>query len=255
MSTISLDRERPFKPLDSADEENRGNTILTLEPPDGTNMDGPDSSIIDVDSRCSRGELMTVTLGIKPNDRVDTTRDAFVYTGVRALIQWGIGGTHFEALLDFLHGAQLSIAAENIRVAARYIKRSRPWNPDVDEEAPSYQVSAGLSYGANSRNSNGARLTELIQLETAASTQDVEIPPYATALTILPVNGAQINASVFGRGTAYNVDYQARSPVTNVNQYNVENTFPLFNGSRFVRLSNATGDEEVFGFLIFDLDL
>jgi len=248
------------RPLAGQEDLNRGDSVALSPPPGDIVTSGKDTSIIEVRSRCAEGEVINIVLGIElegqSNVSQDSVENALVYPSVRALIDWGIGGTKFRAECDYLLGTQLSIAAENIRVGARYLKNSPPWQPVAEAQAPTFRCAAAFSYGASGRNSNSARLTELVQVETPQSPPvRIQIPQYAISFTILPVDDSIVQADVFGFGTSYFVRYNVGVPISNVGQHNVENTFPIFNGARFIEITNQNEEGPLYAFVIFGLAL
>jgi hypothetical protein len=250
-------------PLDGLKPLNRGNSIV-LTPPTA-NIDpavGVDHTVCAAQSQCDvTAQVIGVMLGIELEGQSNLSQDslqaAFVYPSVRAIVDWGIGGTSFRAELDYLQGTQLSICAENIRIGAKYMKNTLPWNQSVETNAPSFRVSAGFGYNGIGRNSNPARLTELVQIEQQNDTQIVQIPQFAVSMTALVVDGG-MSAQVYGFGSSYSIAWDpiGENQAVNDVQYNVENAFPLFNGARYVEVTNISDQgSPLIAFIIFGLSL
>lgn len=244
-------------PLDRAPDPNRGNSGGDLVCP------GKQTTVVEVKSYSAPGYMLSVVLGIQavaPKcDHVKIAcahEDVFVLPMVRACISWGIGNASFEAECDYLNGTQVSVAAENIRVDARYLQFTRPWiKGDGLQVQPTYRVSAGFAYSSVGRNSNSARLTELAQIETPGESCIISIPDFAISMTILPVDASSVRADVFGFGRLYKTQYNVTGPLSNVGQNNVENALPLFNGAKFVEVTNTNQAGPAFAFVVFGLAL
>jgi hypothetical protein len=206
-------------------------------------VDDPTSALAVVETRTDgvgRAELIGVQLGIRleKGRPADYKTDAlFVLPSVVASLKWGIGSVEFAAECDWMHGTQIGLLAENVAVAARYVKNTRPWAPEESEVQPSFLVSAGVAYGTMPRNSSGARLTKIAQLENTNDTIDFPIPPFAISFTVIPFFGAAVAVSVRSFGL-YAADYAIATPLSNAGQHNVENSFPLFNGAEFLTVQN-----------------
>lgn len=250
------------RPLAGQADLSRGNSLI-LEPPTADIVTtGKDSTIIEVRSRCAEGEIINIMLGLELNKQSNTSQanvvDEAIYPSVRALLRWGCGGVKFTAECDFLLGTQLAIPAENISVGARYLKNTIPWDPVSDATYPTFVVSATAAYGGIGRNSNPARFTELVQIEDPAGVSRIQIPQFAISYSVLPVANGLVDVSQVGFGTSYNVDYHlseaATVPLRNTNR-NVENSVPIFNGARFLDVTNRNSEGPLFAFVIFGLAL
>ena len=253
-------------PLDCQGPSNRGSG-LTVAPPVGSfdsagQVVGPTQSIVRVQGG-DVGGLMSVTLGLKLNANSVSPPgfdEVNIFTApiVRAVIQFGSGTVKNTVVADWNNGTVLSIAAEDVTVAAQYIRQTRPWNPidhtlDVD---PTFNLTAMLGYQSVGHNSNPARLTYLVQLENSADTpnQEIEIPEFAQSFTVIPITDADMVVQLRTWSAGYRWNYDIASPLTNVGQDNVENTFPIPNGARFLRVENP-GVDEFFCWVIFGLSL
>lgn len=242
---------------------NRGNSIV-LKPPAGDIAVGPDTSIIEVRTQCGGAQVINCMLGLELEGQSNLSQSsleesAFVYPSVRATLKWGIGGTSFSAECDYMMGTQLSICAENFRVGAKYMKNTRPWAPESEPLAPNFRCSAGVGYNNTARNSNPARLTELVQIPLGGDPIFVQIPQFALSMTSYSVVG-EMRVEIIGFGGNYNVVYTTDlgegTPVNNNGQYNVENAVPFFNGARFLKCSNNNVEpSDTIAFIIFGLSL
>jgi hypothetical protein len=207
-----------------------------------------------------------VVLGIELEGQSNLSQasleNSFVYPSVRAVIDWGIGGTSYSAELDYLLGTQICVCAETIRVGAKYMKNTLPWAPVTEQHAPRFRVSAAFAYGGNGHNSNPARLTELVQVDPngqfVQNTQTIQIPQYAVSMTALVVSGEFI-ADVFGFGSNYAVrwiPYAAGNPPIDDTMRVTENSFPLFSGARYITVTNASAEGVgLIAFIIFGMAL
>lgn len=204
----------------------------------------------------------------------ETTPDAFagpcsdhalVLPAPRALLQWGLGGVRFHAECDFLNGTVIGLVAETIRVCAVYhVFRGHAHHGHGQAHAhggqhcplPDFKVSAGFGYHCRSHNSNSARLTELVQVEPGKGCR-IQIPPFALSFTVLPVEGAPalIPLTVFGFCGGFKVPYEVKAPLGSFGQHDVENSFPLFNGARYVEIENPSDTDAMSAFVVFGLSL
>lgn len=233
-------------PLFGQSEQNKGHSIL-LSPGQVP------TTVLKMKSGVVSGQLMSVTLGLRPDNAEPEPESLYVLPSIRARIEWGMGGISVKAKCDFLHGTVLNISAENIQIVAEYIINKLPGEENQDLKCyPAYWVSAGLSYGGAGVNSNPARLTELVQQTEVGVPARIVIPNYAISFSVLPISG-NVSLKVFGFGSNYSVDYNVTAPLTNSGQHNTENAFPLFNGAQFIEL---TGPNPVnLAFIVFGLVL
>lgn len=246
-------------PLAEASAGSRGSGA-ELPPPASNAYDsvygkviGRSVGLVDVDTgACQSGATIAVVLGLEVSSAQNTLRTGFIYPHVRAEIEFGIGTVNFKAYADWINGTVLSVPAENINVSAQYIKQTNPTEPDTTTEYPTYRVSAGLAYAGAGHNSNPARLTELVQIETQGGFQQFEIPAFAISWTL--VSPVDTTVNVVGQGDEYDLEYEIAGPPTNAGQHDVENSFPIPNGTRFIQVFNS-GAEPLTAFLIFGLAL
>lgn len=255
-----LDVIQANRPLVDQAASNRG-AIIEVDPPPDTVLNGETvTRICEVRTTCAQGELLSVTLdqSIRGGAEATTAFDVadFVWPNVRARIMWGSGNGSFQAECDFLNGTQLSIAAESICVDAVYRKVTMAAADVESWAAAPINARVAYAYGNVGRNSNPARLTELVELPGGTGNiANVLIPPFATSFTLLPVaNNTDLTARVFGFGSSLFVDYDTVGTLSNTGQYNVENAFPLFNGARYIQINDGTSDPG-YVFVVFGLAL
>lgn len=234
------------RPLTNRPDRNRGGIVNGIRPNDVVTIvqsTAPDC--------CERipGETIAVTLNVElsreDNESECQLEDDCFLAMLRARITWGSGGATFSAECDWLNGTQLCIPTENIRVDCTYLPRSLSClEPECGgrraRKAPKFDVGALLNYGGRHHNSNSARFTEIACVPEAGGSTRIPIPPYAISFIVVPVGTASqtVRADVYGFGSACRVRYLVNGPLTNAGQVNVESAFPLFNGARFVEISN-----------------
>jgi hypothetical protein len=248
-------------PLDSTLSTHRGSSGIVLEPPEDCCRKGPWTPVFELPGRPNAvtSYLLGVALGLKTiGPCCDKPRKGFLHTAVRARICWGTGDAKFEAELDWLCGTQIAVGGENLGVSARYEIEVPPGDEGLIgcPELPTYQLSAGTFYGASGRNSNSARFTELVQIETPGKSQTIPIPDFALSFNVQIV-GPQTGALVelLPCGTGYAVPFEIVAPATNVGQHDMESAFPKPNGMRFLRVTNTGAAGPLFAFVIFGLAL
>jgi hypothetical protein len=117
-------------------------------------------------------------------------------------------------------------------------------------------MSCGVTfgYGALGGNSNGARLTHVVFVDEPGDKKRIQIPPYAKSWTGIVMNGSTGCAvSGFGFGAGLRANYALTSPLSNVGQQTSENAFPVFNGERFLEVTNTNQAGPLAVVLIFGL--
>lgn len=251
-------------PLAGLVDANRG-ASADLCPP----LDGCRHSVVSVlDTRtwtgCVTARDLIVTLGRRRSRQkdgpppIDDLEGQFVLPRITALLQWGIGGSaNEEAEVDWQHGTQLTIGAQNVIVQARYDVIT-PDGVSFDPcDLPAFTVNAGISRGTIGVNSNPARLTRVAQVTTPGDTVRFEIPNFALSFSVLVLGENEQSALVeqVAFGTAYRTGHAFTSPTSNVDQYNVENAVPLWNGAEFLDVTNTNEAGSLTAFVIFGLAL
>jgi hypothetical protein len=213
---------------------------------------------------CVVAEALVITLGRKPlrltaGPATPPEIAGLIMPRIRAQVKWGVGGSAaLEALVDWQHGTQITISAEYVEISAIYDVVTEPWDPATLDpcDLPSYDVAAGVGYGSISVNSNPARLTEIVQLQTPASAPvDISIPPFATSFTVYTMGGteeATIQQLAFGVG--FNTTH-VFGPGTDPTQYLVENAIPIWNGAELLRVTNTSDSGPLHAFIVFGLAL
>lgn len=257
---MSLPDFRPLTP--QADDSRRGDR-KTLTP---DRKKGEPLLIASYDVTCVRGELIGIALESHAVDKRgkpcrqalrDDETDSFILPAVRARVEWGIGGASFLAFCDFRLGTQIAVVAENVRVCAEYVTHRCCFEnmPDPKKcDLPCFSLAAGFGYGYHGHNSNSARFTDLVCLEPGEK-KLVPIPPFASSLTVQPINNGNCDVSVVGFCTTPKVIYEVRTPLTNMNQNNIENALPLYNGAESLIVENKNPAGPLAAFVIFGLAL
>lgn len=255
-----LDVIQANRPLVDQAASNRGAVIQIDPPPDDVLNGSTVTRICEIRSTCAQGELLSVTLDQSIRGGSEDTTDFdvadLVWPNVRARLSWGSGNGIFQAECDFLNGTQLSIAAESLSIDAVYRKVTMGAAAASTWTAAPLNARAAIAYGNVGRNSNPARLTELVEFPGGVgNVANVLIPPFATSFTLLPVaNNSDLSARVFGFGSSLFVDYDVTPTLSNTGQYDVENAFPLFNGARYIQINDGTTDAG-YVFVVFALAL
>jgi hypothetical protein len=246
-------------PLDGQETQSLG-SAMDLAPPEGDipaegQLIGEAAPLLQVRSDCVGGHLIAVTLGIElasESAGLPVVDDA-VYSAVRAKIEWGVGDAHYEAEVDWQNGTQLSISAENIELAAIYVKATDPAAPADDPVFPTYRLNASFSYGNVGRNSNPARLTELVQITEVDGTARIEIPKFAISYTVIADRLTTYDTRQIGYSTVYGAEF-SKTTVENNTLPATENIMPIANGMRFIDITN-TNAGPMSAFVIFGLAL
>lgn len=262
-----VDVSRPLAPVPPA---NRGATKV-IDPPfslaAGNTLASTRAPVVDLRSwaGCATPEALIVSLGrsaVRTPNGPTAPPDVpgFILPRIRAHVRWGVGGSaSFEALVDWQHGTQLTIGAEYVQVEAIYDVVTEPWAFPTDFDPcdlPVYNLAAGVSYGSVAVNSNPARLTEIVQIETPGAPETIiAIPPFATSFTAFTHSDVEI-ASVrqVGFGTSYATEHQFSAP-TDPTDYCVEDAIPIWNGAETLRISNLSDGGPLHLFIVFGLTL
>ena len=215
---------------------------------------GDSETIVSVANRCIVGESIAVVVGLEDvEDPTCCITDAHVHAMIRGHVSWGLGCVRFHAWFDWLHGTQLTLVAEQIDVTAHYLVVSPPWLPCPDVCLPPLRVSAGLGYGCVGK---GARLTELAQVETPGQSVLVDVPPFASHVTIQPACGQSAEVRLFDCGKAYAPCFTYVGGGSEaIEESGIGQQIPIPNGVRFVEVFNRNEAGPLTAFVIFGLTL
>jgi hypothetical protein len=226
-----------FRPLAGLQANNRGNSqeVSARESPtticDTTQHAGPDA------------ETLVVTLGLELlNQSNENGLPATMALDVKALINWGIGGANYTALVDWEQGTAFTVCASFIRVSAIY-KDTVPGLPDL-------LLSASFGYGFTGRKGIGAKFTQDLGILAAGATSGfVQIPQFATAFTIVsqdlvaaPLGFVSAPASMIvsshnaGPGVGRQTAFQYVSGSNLADQ--LDDQYSLFNSARWIEVRN-----------------
>lgn len=234
-----------YSPLVGVGDSNRGAT-RTIFP-------GGIESIQAVDSRVeyAPGEAIALTLDIRLHDKDNEsdcpiTEDCFLPM-VRALIDWGSGGTRISAECDWLLGTTIVVPAENVQITAVYREGCC-----VKSCGPAFDVSVLANIGTRGSNSNPARLTEMVCITRPNEKKRIQIPQHALSFSVLPIGPEPqvIPVDVFGFGSGCRVRYNVVGPLSNLGQHNTENAFPVYNGARYLEFTNPSPEVVPFRALV-----
>jgi len=250
---------QPFNPLGPLAENigTRGASGGDIGPPDES------TTVLRMAAHESVATILEVTLGLKQvsgkvfeEDKKTWADQGDVHVMVRGRATWGIDGASFDAKFDWMNGTRLSIGAEFLQIEAEYVL-CHPKGVTVERsKLPRFSPAVGLAYGGIGRNSNPARYTDWVYLSEIGDFKDIPVPAFATSVTVLPNGSSQAQVEIIGVGSSGAVSLTATGPLANVNQYNVENAVPLFNGARRVRIRNTnTEDLPLTAYVIFGLAL
>lgn len=253
--------DETIRPMSGLDEMSRGNQIV-ISPPSEDIGETPPRPVVQMRSRGADAELLNICLGIElaDYDNEDDSHFGPILPYIRCALNWGIGGASFNAYCDWMQGTQLSIPANFVSVSAVYVKIQDEFNQQ-SFTPPNFRVAAGLSYGNTGRISSPARYTQVVQLGTGANgtSRDVtvQIPPFATSVTMLPTQQAATQIRVRGATAStqfFDTTHTLQTPLSN-QQYNVENAIPLFGGARYIEVTNLNVDGEACVLLVYSLAL
>lgn len=262
------------RPMAHVSDASRG-SVTTLSPPAEV-LSLPDpkkrKEVVRLVQGCVEGELLCVTCGITvvssgPSLGVSPfTEGVYAMPMIRGSIIFGEGDAAQFAEFDWLHGTQLSVGTDTAEVSAQYLRYTLPWDPVAPEDIPvppTFKLACGFAYGNVGRNSNPARLTEVVQIEDTSgvgATVRVPVPPFAVSVIFLPTATAMVDMNPIARltmvayGTGYGVPINIVQIPSNAGQYNVENAFPIPNGVQAIEVTNTSASILV-GFLVFGLSL
>lgn len=225
------------RPLVTASDNNRGSCVHV----------GPDHindlvTIVDVTTPCPGvAEPIQITLAVDVDaGSAADCLDAFVLPQIRALITWGVGGTYFQAEVDFLNGTLISLSAETIKVQAFYKLVTVP-EGCCPECLPTFRVKAALGYGCISR----AQLTEIVVLSGEGDCERVEIPPFARSVSVMTSDGEPVDVDVVGFGTCFRTGCRVKACG--------EDHIPIWNGAKFVEVRSRTDHQPITVALVFEL--
>ena len=248
------------RPLETIDDGRRGRSFVL----DSTCRGDRRVVAIDWNSACPRAELIGIVLSIQRKP-AQPCCPPFLGDGpdrfpmVRAHIDWGVGGAAFHAMCDFIHGTQIGVIAEGLRVCAEYLVMGSFDDEDEEEDRklcclPSYNIGVGSGYHVRGHNSNSARLTEFVEVEPDG-VGCVQIPPFAISFIVQPVRDVPVSVDVVSDCGGTPVRYDVATPLSNT-KYGVENAVPLYNGAQALIIRNPNGPATTLkAFVIFGLAL
>ena len=225
------------RPFAGVPENNRGQSVL-LEPVTHDNF----LPVIETKHGGEDAEMMTIALGYEIVNPL-SGGDHFNLFDIKAQIQWGIGGTTQEAIVDVQRGTFIRIPAQTIRVAVNYK------NPGG---LPSQiRFSAQVGYGSQVARASNARFTqELDPIGAGPGTQsgarEAPIPAFASSLSVyLKVAGGVFVPGPIPAGVILTTG-NAGNPSIHFNIPDLltptqENNIVIPNGYTFVRVDNQFG--------------
>ena len=239
-----------LRPLAGRQANNRGNSIVV----------GPDrNQVTVVESGKDSGpdaESIVVCLGLEiANDSNHDHIRSREAIDVKAVIDWGVGGADYRALLDWEQGMVLTVPASYIRVSAIYNHHF--------EHAPKVKLDASLAYGFVGHRGTGGRFTQDLGIVAPkARTGFVQIPKFAASFSLVTQNkrhpfrpspASMIVSSHNGAiGVGIQNAYQYSSGSNTAVQ--TEDQFALFNSARFMNVRNDS-DHHAHMMLIYSLSL
>lgn len=159
-----------------------------------------------------------------------------IWYDLKVRASWGVGADRCSAIIDVLNGAQFSIAATELVIEGFYTIVTVPAGTPQN-------ALMGASIGEYTRASSsfGPSFTSIILVSGATLSQNVQVPPYAKAVTIYPATVAGVSVAVtVGFVTSSNA---ITSFVTVAQASNgCPCTYPLPNDVVFVKITfpNAT---------------
>jgi hypothetical protein len=217
---------------------------------------GKSLELIKVSNGCEQGECVGVSLGIAVLGKLtadERTRASMLLPQPRARVAWKTGNANLFVDVDFLSGTTLSVIAENVTVHAQYDIAVPPWATDEEKCElgclPAYRVQASFGYGGACR---GARFTEVAFIETPGDRVTLDIPPYASTFTVLPINNVLVSAHIMGYGAIYQVTDVIVAPLSNLGQSNRIDQIPIPNGARHIEIENRD-KQPASAFVLFGL--
>ena len=244
MSILAL---RPLSETAATVEANHGR-FVELCP-------GDCATIVEVSNRCVVGESVGVVVALEDiEDPTCCITDELVHVMVRGQVTWGLGCVSFVAFFDWLHGTQFTLVAETVQIDAQYMVISPPWLPCPNRAClPPLRLKAGLGYGCVGK---GVRLTELAQIEEPGKSVLVDVPPFATHVTVQPACGMNAEIRLFDCGKGYAPCFTFRSgDGPGAEGFGIGQQIPIPNGVRFVEVFNKNAEGPLTAFVIFGLSL
>lgn len=203
------------------------------------------TTILDARSR-SESNTRSLILAIDSPD-VDIL-EGTCWVDLKARIEWGTGSEQSKAIVDILNGTLVSFPASFVRLIALYTAINNPYG--AQGLPPSLRAGGSLGYGTRPATAFGPCFTcytGAISHLTANNWVDVNIPPYANAVSVYPLaTGKSVQL------TYYAYADKSTSPVTPYIILGVANqplatgqVYPLPN-ARWLRVSNTNTDDVAY---------
>ena len=141
---------------------------------------GDKKTLVDVRSDTLDSEMLTICMAA-------TLNGPFVVNPIdlHAHLQWGTGGANFEADVDIGQGFTLCLPANYVRVDAIYAPVAAPPGNIL-------QVSGSASWGSFAQSGAPARRTIQVGTILNGATAQVNIPNFATSLTLAAAAGVAL---------------------------------------------------------------
>ncbi len=163
---------------------------------------------------------------------------------LRGVMQWGTGKGFSQALFDLRQGAQLSIAANIINLAVRY----------VGTVGPIVRVSASAAYGLPQSGAAALTFTELpAALAGNATGAAFRIPAWATRVQWYSPNDP-VAAPIPGAIITQHSDTDPTGRIIMASAPASNSFVEIANGADFIRLTNTSGAGHDYG-LLYELHI
>lgn len=226
-----------YRPLAGSKQNTRGNSIILAAGPEGSTVS---SSIIEASRDAGDdAEMLTFTLdvdfdGLSPGTNPSLPVELF------AIIEWGIGGASFQAMIDWPRGGCFSLPASWFRIKARYVSVPAGFGA----ASPDAILRAAVAYGGIHHRSHVPRLTER-RLDNGSSiaaggVQNLSVPRFANAFT--PIVSSVTPDLLFDMRSNFGVtdfNYGTYRYTVNTNAgIQGENIFPIPQNVNVIRMTN-----------------
>lgn len=207
-----------------------------------------------LDIRVKKNNNSLSCLKLSTDDDNNPINVASVQPLIRAHIKWGTGSNgEFEAEVDFVNGTQLSFPAETITVIGKYLVThgDNEINPEALCKLPTFELNVGFGMGAVGKN---ATLTEFVSIKEPGAKKTIQIPQYATVFTVQPTEDSSAIARMFGFAKNLATKYRFTAG-GGPDEFGIGQNIRIFNGARFLEITNDNASGTLDTFIIFGLAL
>lgn len=251
-------------PLDDQEDRSLGGTVSVQPGAKGVSLFSLKSDAAPALCAIAISPDLDPSCPVGPN-AADAAEDQFLFSALRAVIEFGIGSATQCVVCDVVKGTVLAIPLQAVKVTLSYVLERPSWmSGDLQPSCvglPTYRVTGGIAYTAAGHNQNPARYTEFVAIENTTPGAEpptdkarIRIPEFAVGFTVLPALGGTCTVEILSTSSQFPVQVDITGPLTNQGFHLTENAIPLPAGARWLEITNTNSSGDSFyGYVVFGL--